>query len=75
MYMGSPGLPRGSLNLPAAIFITKDNLDYYRKFSDPTFEVEYLIFVINQQGDDKVAIYGFGHRKEAAAGKSGGESK
>lgn len=71
MYFGSPGLQRGSLNLPAAIFVTRDSLDFYRKFADPTFEVEYLIFVVNQQGDDKVAIYGFGHRKGAATGTAG----
>lgn len=71
MFFGTPGLPRGSLNLPAAIFITRDNLDYYRKFSDPSFEVEYLVFVVNQQGDDKVSIYGFGHRKGTAEGKTG----
>jgi DNA-binding beta-propeller fold protein YncE len=67
MYFGTPGQPRGSLNLPAAIFVTKDNLEYYSKFADPTFQVEYLIFLINQQGDDKVAIYGYGHRKGATS--------
>jgi len=71
MHFGAPGERRGSLNLPAAVFVTKDNIDYYRRYADPTFALEYLIFVVNQQGDDKVAVYGFGQRKGAATGAPG----
>lgn len=70
MYFGNPGMPRGSLNLPAALFVTRDSVEYYQKYADQNFEVEYLIFVVSQQGDDKVSIYGYGHRKGAADGPS-----
>ena len=67
MFLGNPGLPRGSLNLPAGIFITRDNIEYFRQYADPTFEIDYLIYVVSQQGDDKINIYGFGHQKGAGA--------
>lgn len=67
LFFGSPGLARGSLNTPAGICVTKDNLDYYRQFADPSFELEHLIIVVNQFGEDRIAVYGFGHRKEAGS--------
>jgi DNA-binding beta-propeller fold protein YncE len=63
LFFGDPGLPHGSMNLPAGIAITSDKIDYFQKFADPSFEVERLVFVTNQSGDDKVAVYGFGHLK------------
>jgi hypothetical protein len=75
MVFGTPGLPRGSMNLPAAIWVTTDNLEYFKRFSDPSFEVNQLIFVTNQSGWDKVSVYGFGHRKGSApAGAEKGQS-
>lgn len=66
IYFGSPGLPAGSLNLPAGISVTKDNLEYFRKYADPSFELESLIFVTNQFGPAKLSVYGFGHSKQGS---------
>jgi DNA-binding beta-propeller fold protein YncE len=63
LNFGDPGLTYGSMNLPAGIAITEDKIDYFQKFADPSFEVEKLVFISNQAGDNKLAVYGFGHPK------------
>jgi NHL repeat len=75
---GWPGLETGSLNLPAGIAVTKDNLDYFQKFAVPGFKLEYLIFVVNQYGQDwcipRISVYGLGQmqgKKEDATGAGG----
>ena len=63
MFFGGATAPVGSMNLPAGITITKDNLAYYQTLADPSFELEQVILVTNQVGDDmKVGIYGFGKK-------------
>lgn len=66
MFFGDPGLPVGSMNLPAGVSVTTSGLDFFRKFADPSFELEKIIYVTNQSGKDKVAVYGLGHKKDAA---------
>ncbi len=66
IFFGDPGLMRGSLNLPTSIAVSKDNLEHFQKFADPTFELEELVYVVNQYGDDKISVYGLGHQKGAA---------
>ncbi|UFS71065.1 hypothetical protein LPW11_02485 [Geomonas sp. RF6] len=63
MFFGDPGLVEGSLNLPAGVTTTKENLEYYQKLADPNFVLENVIFVTNQFGPVKVAVYGLGHMK------------
>ncbi|KAB0664481.1 hypothetical protein F6V25_13160 [Oryzomonas japonica] len=63
MFFGDPGLPVGSMNLPAGIAVSKDNLAYFQKFAAPDFELEQVIYVINQYGPAKLAIYGLGKMK------------
>ena len=65
MFFGDPGLPIGSLNIPAGIATSRDNLDYFQKLSDPSFQIEQLIFVTNQSENPKISIYGMGHKKGA----------
>jgi len=67
---GMPGLPRGSMNLPAGIAISSDRIDYFLKFADPSFDVEQLVFITNQDGKDKVAVYGLGRLRSAPGAKS-----
>jgi sugar lactone lactonase YvrE len=64
MYFGSPGNDRGSLNLPTGIDIDYDNVEYFRKYADPDFEIEYLVVVANQFGPNKIVVYGFGSLKD-----------
>ena len=60
MFFGDPGLPVGSLNLPAGIAVTDQDLDYYQQFAAPDFALEQVILVVNQAGRHKVNIYGLG---------------
>ena len=85
VFFGDPPRPYGALNLPAGITVTSDGLDYFKKFAEPDFILEEVVFVANQMGDSMISVYGLGHKvagaKPAAAPKpqlqpkSGGESK
>jgi hypothetical protein len=45
--------------LPADVTIDYGNLGYFSQYVDSSFNLEYLIFVTNQYGPDKVNVYGF----------------
>jgi hypothetical protein len=70
LNFGDPGLTKGSMNIPAGIAITKDRMEYFRKFADPDFDVEQLIFITNQSGYDLVSVYAFGTLKKGSALRS-----
>lgn len=55
-----PALPAGTLNLPAGIAVTKDNLPYFQKLAAPGFKLESVIFVLNQYGSPTLSVYGLG---------------
>ena len=60
MYFGGSGDGPGDMYLPTAVTIDYDNVDYFRDYAAPGFELEYIVMVANQFGPNKVAIYGFG---------------
>lgn len=62
MFFGDPGLPVGSLNLPAGIAVTDDNLDIFQKMAAPDFKLEQIIMVVSQVGQHRVNIYGLGKK-------------
>ena len=49
-----------SMSLPAGIAIDKTSLTAFKKYVDPRFEAEYLVFLVNQYGAHKIAVYAFG---------------
>jgi DNA-binding beta-propeller fold protein YncE len=61
LFFGGPGYGRGNLYLPAGIAIDYQNVDYFSKFVDPNFKLEYLVYVTSTFGERKLNIYGFGH--------------
>lgn len=63
MFFGDPGLPIGSLNVPAGIDVTNQDLDFYQQFAAPGFDLEQVILVINQVGRYKINIYGLGKQQ------------
>ena len=63
MFFGTPGLPVGSLNVPAGIDVTDQNLDFYQQFAAPGFDLEQVILVVNQSGRYKINIYGLGKQQ------------
>jgi len=59
MFFGGSYEGPGDMWLPAKVTIDYDNLKYFQKYVDPKFKLEYLIFVVNQYGPDKIGVYGF----------------
>jgi hypothetical protein len=48
------------LNLPAGIAVTKDNLQIFQQQAAPGFQLEKVIFVLNQYGKPSISVYGLG---------------
>ena len=61
LYFGGPGNGPGNLYLPAGLTIDYDNVDYFQKYANPGFKLDYLVHVTNMFGSAKLNIYGFGH--------------
>jgi len=59
MFFGGPYKGPGDMWLPAKVAIDYENLGYFRDFVDPEYSLEYLVFVTNQYGPEKISIYGF----------------
>jgi len=60
LYFGAPGNARDSINLPAAVTVDYANVELFRKYAAPGFELEYVVLVACQFGANKVAVFGFG---------------
>ncbi len=58
MFFGGPYKGRGDMWLPAKVTISYDKLKFFQKFVDKDFSLNYLIFVSNQYGPDKINVYG-----------------
>jgi len=58
MFFGGNYKGPGDMWLPAKVVLDYDNLKYFQKFVDPSFNLKYLIFVTNQFGPDKLSVYG-----------------
>ncbi|OFX28654.1 MAG: hypothetical protein A2033_06265 [Bacteroidetes bacterium GWA2_31_9] len=59
MHFGGSYKGHGDMYLPFGICIQYDNLDYFQKFVDISYNLKYLIFITNQYGPDKLSVYGF----------------
>ena len=59
LYFGQFDGPEG-LNLPAGVTIDYDNVGLFRRYADPKFDLEYVIFVASQSWQNKVDVFGFG---------------
>ena len=46
-------------DLPAAVVVDYDSVEYFQKYLAPGRQCEYLIFVTSQAGPQKVSVYGF----------------
>ena len=60
LFFGGAGEKPGSMYLPAGISIDYRNVPYFKKYADPRFRIEYLVYVCNMIGDNKLNVYGFG---------------
>lgn len=60
MFFGNPGGDMaGGTYLPAGIAVDYDNVSRFKRYVAPGREIEYLIYVTNQAGPNKVSVYGF----------------
>jgi DNA-binding beta-propeller fold protein YncE len=59
MYFGGPYSGPGDMWLPAKVAIDYENMDYFQQYVDPAYKLEYLVYVTNQYGPDKIGVYGF----------------
>ncbi len=59
LFFGDVGNVRGGVNMPAQIMIDYDNVEYFQKYVAKDHEIEYLIYVTNTTGENKVNVYGF----------------
>lgn len=66
MHFGGSYGGDGAMWLPAGVEISYENLRYFQSFVDPSFELNYLIYVTNQYGPAKVNVYGFVTEKPAS---------
>jgi hypothetical protein len=55
---GTVGNVPGGLNMPVKVAIDYNNVKYFKGSIAPGFTVDYLIYVTNQFGDNKVNVYG-----------------
>jgi DNA-binding beta-propeller fold protein YncE len=59
LVFGGAGAAPGNMYLPAKVAIDYDHIGLFRDRVAPGYEVEYLIFVTNQYGPNKINVYGF----------------
>jgi len=60
MYFGTLGNSPGQMYLPATVVIDYENVDLFREYAVEGAELEFIVLVTNQYGDQKVSVYGFG---------------
>lgn len=60
MGFGKYGNQPGGTYLPQGVHIDYDNLSYFAEYLDAEFDPEYLVYVANQSGNDKINVYAFG---------------
>ncbi|MCC6680322.1 MAG: hypothetical protein IT445_05405 [Phycisphaeraceae bacterium] len=63
LVFGEPGTEPQSMGLPATLCIDRSSIDAFRQYLDPNFEPQYLLFLTNQFGRNKIAVYAFGKAK------------
>jgi len=59
MFFGGHYENPGDMYLPAQIYIDYNGIKFFNKYVLPGYSIKYLIYVTNQFGPDKVAVYGF----------------
>lgn len=60
MYFGEPqSSGRAGLYLPAGLALDYENTGLFQKFAAPGYKIEFLIYVANQAGTQKVSVFGF----------------
>jgi DNA-binding beta-propeller fold protein YncE len=59
MNFGGTYAGPGGMWLPAGVAVDYTNLDHFKEYGNERFSFEYLIYVSNQYGPDRISVYGF----------------
>ena len=62
-FFGEGGTAPGTLILPAGIYVDYDDLKYFEKYVNPSFQPEFLLLVTSQFGDRMVNVFAYGKEK------------
>ena len=58
MYFGDPDAgARGRMQLPADVIVNYDDVDLFRKYVAPGYDIEFVVLVSNLYGSGKVGVY------------------
>lgn len=60
LFFGRSGTEPWRMNLPVKVTLDYDNIEYFEKYAVVGAKIEFLVFVSNQAGPNKVNVYGFG---------------
>jgi DNA-binding beta-propeller fold protein YncE len=63
LFFAQGGEQPGNLRLPAKVALDYDNLDSFREYFGPGFDVEHLILVTSQFGPHAVSVFAYGREK------------
>jgi DNA-binding beta-propeller fold protein YncE len=59
--VGAPGSEPFNINMPTVVKVDYENVEYFRQYAAPGWEIEYLVIVASQYGLNKVVVFGAGH--------------
>jgi DNA-binding beta-propeller fold protein YncE len=63
MFFGGPGRYPGAMEMPAGVCVSDTDLDLFAKYVHPAFQIQRLIFVTNNAGNQRINIYALGELK------------
>ncbi len=71
LFFGGFETGPGSMYMPHGIHIDYDNTEYFQKYVDKNFKIDYLVYVGNTLGYRKLNVYAFGNWIGSALPKLG----
>jgi len=64
LFFGQPGGGDFALNLPAKVRVNRSLVPHFRHLADPSFELDFLVFVSSQYGEGKIGVFGVGQGRQ-----------
>lgn len=65
LAFGKPGTDAHGMGMPAGLAIDATSRSDFKQFIAPNFDAQYLLFVVNQFGKNKIAVYAYGRDRTA----------
>jgi DNA-binding beta-propeller fold protein YncE len=64
LFFGQPGGGGFAFDLPAKVRVNRSLVPRFRHLADPSFDLDYLVFVTSQYGGGKIGVFGVGHGRQ-----------